>query len=237
MQVESPVKTRLKSLITQLRDVERKEQTEPVWEIPSYAIEVRLRYSRVCSLARDKEIVDLCCGTGWGSYDLAKFAKTVIAIDRRPACIEYARLKHQRPNISFQEMDALNLILGSDICDLVVANEAIEHFSKEEASILLNGIKKILRPGGILFGTTLVVLRELTRRFEEINIWHKHVYYREELRDLLQKWFRNVKIGKVVAYSSGIDEYFICSDGSIPEVLESPICFQTSKRDRLYQTA
>lgn len=189
-----------------------REQNEPSWENLVYASVMRLRCKRAVDLAKNKVVLDLCCGTGWCSFELSKVAKTVVGIDRNPVCIEYAKLKYQRPNIIFLVRDALNFHLKGPY-DLVVMCETLEHFFAEEGPRLMEQIKKILKTEGIVYGTTPIAPPDKVTLFESWNIWHRHIYTRRELQKFLQNWFSDVVIKKIAPQGTpDFYEYFICQE-------------------------
>ncbi|MCL2420991.1 MAG: methyltransferase domain-containing protein [Defluviitaleaceae bacterium] len=93
----------------------------------------------------DQSILDLGCGTGELTYELAKKAGTVIGIDSSQSMIQKAKATY--PQIEFHVMDACKLIWQNHF-DVVFSN-AVFHWIPDQASLLGN-IHRVLKTGGRL---------------------------------------------------------------------------------------
>jgi len=71
-------------------------------------------------------VADLACGTGYGSFILAKAGHTVIAVDAEPEAIAYAQEHYAHRNIRHSCARAEDLDLSEKL-DAVVSFETIEH--------------------------------------------------------------------------------------------------------------
>ena len=90
-------------------------------------------------------VLDLGCGTGVLTNDIAGFAREVIGIDSSPAMIEQAKAAY--PGLEFHIMDACSLT-WVDYFDAVFSN-AVFHFIKAQDA-LIDGIYKALTKNGVL---------------------------------------------------------------------------------------
>ncbi|HEY1869765.1 MAG TPA: class I SAM-dependent methyltransferase, partial [Chitinophagaceae bacterium] len=59
------------------------------------------RYHHVLELAKDKIVLDIACGEGYGTAILAEKAKKVYGVDIDKICIEHAKQKYQNNNLEF----------------------------------------------------------------------------------------------------------------------------------------
>ena len=91
------------------------------------------------------KVLDLGCGTGVLTNDIAGFAEEVIGIDSSPAMIEKAKSSY--PNVKFILMDACSL-QWENYFDAVFSN-AVFHFIQKQ-DILLESIHRALKPNGVL---------------------------------------------------------------------------------------
>lgn len=208
---------RLKELENILRNKENREQSQPEWEDYDWASVMISRCRRAMELAQNKAVLDLCCGTGWCSWQLAKVAKKVVGIDQNKIAIEYARIKYEKANILFLRMDALKLELCLNFCgkfDLVVMCEVLEHFPKEKGILLLKQVAKVLKSGGMIFGTTGLAEPEKVAQLMKENPAHRHIYSSEELSKLLKGWFGMTVVQRVYV---GYFDSFLC--GALKEEL------------------
>lgn len=100
---------------------------------------------------RPAAILDYGCGDGLMTSYLKRFfpAAAVSGIDPSLRSIELARRRH--PGIGFECVQSLELPLVSAAYDLVVASGVIHHIPLAEHRRALNGIFRVLKPGGWFF--------------------------------------------------------------------------------------
>ena len=94
---------------------------------------------------RDQSILDLGCGTGTLTAQLARLTDKVVGIDSSENMIEKA--KSQFPELTFMVGDALNLPFENEF-DVVFSN-AVFHWISDHDTLLKN-IHKVLKPQGLL---------------------------------------------------------------------------------------
>jgi ubiquinone/menaquinone biosynthesis C-methylase UbiE len=198
------------------------------------------RYQAVGELARGKTVLDIACGSGYGSRLLADAAARVIGVDVSPEAIDYARSKFANPKVEFVVGSATAIPLDDDSVDLVVTYETIEHIDDYRA--FMAEIRRVLKPGGLAIVSTPNDLE-----YEEGNHFHLHEFERDELLALVGDYFEYVDdyyqaTWKYVALDrmSGMDAaqterptvnlarlspeqmryfFFLCSDRPITEVI------------------
>jgi SAM-dependent methyltransferase len=108
---------------------------------------------------KEASILDIGCGTGRHSLELAKRGYTVTGIDLSPSMIEKAKVLAQKENlkIDFQVRDArdFNFMESFDLA-IMLCEGAFPLMESDEMnySILLNACNS-LKPGGKLIQTTL----------------------------------------------------------------------------------
>jgi trans-aconitate 2-methyltransferase len=90
-----------------------------------------------------ERILDLGCGTGHLTAQIAAVGAVVVGIDSSPAMIETARTTY--PQLRFETADARNFDLGMSF-DAVFSN-AVLHWIKEPDSVI-SRIGRALKPGG-----------------------------------------------------------------------------------------
>lgn len=103
-------------------------------------------------------VLDIACGTGYGSKIMAKSKKEeineIIAVDIDEETLKYARHNHYHPHVKYVKADAADEKLPDDLglFDVITSFETIEHLENEEA--FLDNLFKMLKPGGILILST-----------------------------------------------------------------------------------
>lgn len=165
---------------------ERMDPTVPIFD-PGRADFHLDRYIFASSYGRDCRVVDLACGTGYGSEHLKKAgAKFVTGIDICPEAIQYASSQHGGDGLRFIAASGEATGLEDACCDLVVSFETIEHVPDDQA--LLREFARILKPGGRLVCSTP-------------NLWplaiaphHVREYDRQDFLNALQPHFEVLEL-------------------------------------------
>ncbi|WP_314686405.1 methyltransferase domain-containing protein [uncultured Bifidobacterium sp.] len=90
-------------------------------------------------------LLDLGCGTGTLTAELARRIPHVVGVDASTSMIDRARREH--PGVEFHVADALDLPYDGDF-DVVFSN-AVFHWIHDHGTLLAN-VRRTLRPGGRL---------------------------------------------------------------------------------------
>jgi trans-aconitate methyltransferase len=90
-----------------------------------------------------ERILDLGCGTGHLTSEIAAKGARVVGVDRSPEMIAEAR--KQYPSLKFEVADARRLAFNSEF-DAVLSNAALHWIP--DAEQVVQGISKALKPGG-----------------------------------------------------------------------------------------
>jgi SAM-dependent methyltransferase len=147
------------------------------------------RYQFAESWCRDKVVLDLACGVGYGTERLARIAARAVGVDADPEAIAYARSRYARPNVEFAVMDAASLELESESFDVVCAFEAIEHLADPETA--LAEVRRVLKPTGSLLVSTPHARRTT---YEPKNPWHRVEYSLADFELLLGAHFETTEL-------------------------------------------
>lgn len=94
-----------------------------------------------------QRILDLGCGTGTLSAELADHAAAVLGVDSSPDMVARATALHHAPNLRFEVCDALDLPYAGE-WDVVFSN-AVFHWIGDHDRLLAN-VRRALKPGGLL---------------------------------------------------------------------------------------
>lgn len=131
------------------------------------------------------KVLDVACGTGYGSSLLAQKGK-VVGIDINRDAIKYAKRKYRR--VSFLVADAQKLPFKDGEFDLAVSFEFIEHIKKPEK--LLHEVKRVLKRKGTF------ILSTPNKKFPKIveSPYHEKEYTYQELKKLLEEHFKKVTL-------------------------------------------
>lgn len=116
-------------------------------------------YDTICerirpSLTREMNVLELACGSGQLSFRLAGRVRLWEATDFSENMIVEARKKPRSSRLHFSVQDATALLYAPDSFDAVVISNALHIMPHPE--LALAEIKRVLKPGGILYAPTFV---------------------------------------------------------------------------------
>jgi SAM-dependent methyltransferase len=161
------------------------------------------RYAYAATLVKDKRVLDLASGEGYGSSILADVALSVVGVDIDEAAVRHASATYRRDNLEFVTGSITCVpIPGNHSFDAAVCFEAIEHIEDQEK--LLVEVKRLLKPDGVFIVSTpnKVVYHDES---EHENPFHVKELYFEEFQQLLGRHFKNVRfLGQRIHPSSSI---------------------------------
>ena len=144
-------------------------------------------------LSPESVVLDMACGSGFGTQKLAQHVLRVIGIDNDTDAVCHVDASNQKPNVSFLEGDVLNVEMPSNSFDAIVAFEIIEHV---DAIHLLEEAQRLLRSGGIL------ILSTPQNSLGHIPAVPEHVmeYSLAEITEIVSKKFN---INKIIGIKQG----------------------------------
>jgi len=167
---------------------------------------------------QDKVTLDLGCGWGTSSINLAKYSKKLYAIDISEMSIKGARENfrfNSKKKINLKKMDAEKLRFKKNFFDYVYSWGVIHHSANPEK--IFTNIYKVLKKGGKSFimiynkhslryyclGLYFLIAKlkilagynlDTVQKFFTDGFYHKH-YTKKEITNILSKiGFKNIKI-------------------------------------------
>lgn len=143
------------------------------------------RYSQTLPLVKDKTILDIACGSGYGTKILSSSAKKVYGVDVSRDAIEYAKQRYGGKNIDYLVGSGERIPLQDGSVDVVVTYETIEHI--ENYKKFLKELKRVLKKDGIA-----VISTPNDLEYAEGNHHHIHQFKYNELFSLLKKDFKYI---------------------------------------------
>lgn len=185
---------------------ERAYPTDEKYRNSDNYIAFKERHELAQKLVSGLRVLDTCCGTAYGTYHyIYSFAASVYGAD-----YSLDALKHYdfyQNGLPLVQMDVVQLAFPQNAFDVVLALESIEHFSKDAGQQYIAEISRVLRPGGILFGSTpLCADKCLLPVLQAGNEFHPYPYTRHSLNYVLNKYFDRVNIFEIYNETS---PYFI----------------------------
>lgn len=144
-----------------------------------------VRYKAAQNIVKGKTVLDVACGSGYGTKLLAKTSKNVIGIDIDKDTIEFAKKNYGAKNIDYLVGDCTDMPLEDASFDAVVTFETIEHI--KDYNKFIKEIKRVLKPDGLVIISTPNSLE-----FTPGNHFHLHEFKYQELIDILKQDFNNI---------------------------------------------
>lgn len=100
------------------------------------------------SLHRHDLAVDVGCGSGQLAVSLSPHFQKVLALDKSPAQLSFAR---RRPNVCYELSDAIHIPAEHDSVDVVTAAQCYHWFLADNTDAeFLQEVHRVLRPDGLL---------------------------------------------------------------------------------------
>ncbi|MGA1839391.1 MAG: glycosyltransferase [bacterium] len=159
----------------------------PEWE--HLYFEHLYRYIFAKEFIKDKVVLDVACGTGYGTEFLNENkAKIVVGADICFETITYAKNFFFNP--LYLQTDAVQLPFRDNVFDVVVSFETIEHLIEYEN--FLKEIKRILKKSGIFIVSTPNKSNYQAIGSDGKNPFHFKEFYLDEFNSLLKKYFYNI---------------------------------------------
>ncbi len=145
-------------------------------------------------------VLELGCGTGSFTRELARSGADIIAIDVSPELLKIATANTAARNVQYQMQNAYALTYPEAAFDSVVGSSVLHHLELEAA---LRDMHRVLKPGGTIYFTEPNMLNPQIAAQKNIP-WLKRklgdspdetAFFRWQLRRLLERvGYRNVQI-------------------------------------------
>ena len=140
------------------------------------------RYLFSRGFCRDRDVLDVASGEGYGAAHLAQVARHVVGVEYAGPTVGNAARNFPRGNLCFVQADARSLPVGNASIDVVTSFETIEHFDRQEDFVA--EVRRVLRTDGCFIVSTPD--RDVYSPPGAVpNPFHVHEIDRSELLDLL----------------------------------------------------
>ncbi|MFO0321506.1 MAG: class I SAM-dependent methyltransferase [Bacteroidota bacterium] len=137
------------------------------------------------------KILDIACGSGFGSQYLAKFGHQVIGGDLSKDTILDCKNKYNLANLSFQEIDGTKIPYENHFFDIVISFETIEHTTQYKK--MLEEFKRVVKDDGTIILSTPNFLINSPGGVI-INKYHTQEWIYEDFLKILRDSFSNVTL-------------------------------------------
>lgn len=139
---------------------------------------------------REKRILDVGCGTGYGTSHLAESASIAVGVDLSRQAIRHARRHYRDRRVQFLRMNAESLAFADRSFDFVISTENFEHLTNHRAN--LREMSRVLADDGML----LLATPNMEMLLDVNNPYHTHEFSYEELSQIVQEFFEDCQISE-----------------------------------------
>ena len=160
-------------------------------------------------LTKDMSVLQLCCGEGQLTLPLCGAAALWEATDPSEALIARARRIPHSDRLRFTVMDAECMPYEHSTFDAVVAYDALQSMQRPEPA--LREIRRVLRPGGILFAPTFMY------GGRKLDLHARMTAFTS--RRIRQRWTPSEFLGLIRRYGFSVEKAVLLPDES------APICY------------
>jgi len=133
-------------------------------------------------------VLDLSCGTGYGSDYLGATAGRIVGIDCALDVVAKSRTDYPRSNVAFLAMDACALAFREASFDCIVSQDTIEHVQDDRRFV--SELTRVLKPNGVL---VIFTPHGKGRDIPPMDPYHVREYTLDEFRALLQPHFSTIR--------------------------------------------
>lgn len=158
------------------------------------------------------KILDIGCGTGAATWYLAREGFSAYGIDGSTTAIKIAkhRFEVEELNGYFEVGDFTKLNYPDNFFDCVVDIVALQHNQIKDVKIILNEIKRVLKPNGKIFS---IMANTKTIIDEPYQRGYTHYFSRREVRKLFLE-YKNLRVEKNERTDNKdlISHYIVCAE-------------------------
>ena len=140
------------------------------------------RYNFGKKFTEGKIVLDVPCGSGWGTSFIDNSQETY-GIDISHDAIQYA---HSHFKGIFFESSMCKMPFENDKFDVALCFEGIEHITKEDGILFINEIKRVVKKDGVIVGSVPILDKNGGNTG---NPYHLFEYPEKYLRILLESNF------------------------------------------------
>ncbi|RCW47279.1 GT2 family glycosyltransferase [Halopolyspora algeriensis] len=184
------------------------------------------RYAMAARFVRNKRVLDLASGEGYGASMLAAEAADVVGVDIDTDAVEHAEHHYGGRNLSFRTGSITDpeLLAESGPFDVIVCFEAIEHVADHAAVLRL--VRARLAGGGLFLVSTPDTTMYHDRQGNE-NPFHIKELAAPQFESLLEEFFRHVAMLK---QNVAVGSLMTPADPGDPDTAIDGVRLQTLRR-------
>jgi SAM-dependent methyltransferase len=163
-------------------------------------------YDYILAYVTGKHVLDLGCGTGYGTARIAGKCASICGVDISDEAITYATQKYHAPNLTYRtirKIEDKRLPFADATFDVIISFQVIEHISDTET--FLDEVCRLLKPSGLVIVATPDRSTRLLPAQRPWNRYHVTEYSDSSLVKLLSSRFPEPKLLRMSGRKAVID--------------------------------
>lgn len=165
------------------------ERYVPDTLLPIIACEHWHRYLYATEMVKNKKVLDIASGEGFGTHVLSEHANSVVGVDISEEAVRHASKKYKKQNLKFKKGSVTEIPVEDSVFDVAVSFETIEHITEQEQEKFMQELKRVLKPEGVFIVSTPNKLL-YTDIPQHKNEFHIKEFYLEEFSIFIRKYFK-----------------------------------------------
>jgi hypothetical protein len=143
------------------------------------------------ALGADSSLLDVCCGNGVITRELAVACRNIVAVDFSEALVGIACRYNGAPNLTYRVMNALELETAhlDDSFDRFSMYAALQHFQSDDLDKLLRGVMAHATSSFLFLVGGILDLRRKSAFLDTPEKRSAYEAYRKEGKDRLGTWW------------------------------------------------
>lgn len=144
------------------------------------------RYAIAQNSAKDKVVLDIASGEGYGSFLLSKTAQQVYGVDIDQSSVNHANKKYVKNNLQYLQGSTDNIPLQDNSVDIVFSFETLEHHDRHDK--MMQEISRVLKQDGCLYISSPE--KSIYKQRDPNNPFHILELTFKEFEELINKYFK-----------------------------------------------
>lgn len=130
----------------------RAPEYDTVYDKPERQQELADLRARVSAFGEGRRVIEVACGTGYWTLELARTARSVLATDATEQVLVLARARRLEPDVvSFAQADAFHLEAAAGEFDAALAGFWWSHVARRDRTRFLVGLhRRLSRPARVM---------------------------------------------------------------------------------------
>lgn len=163
--------------------------------------EIVSRISEHLELQKDDILLELCCGNGVVTVELAKKCKEVIAVDFSEPLLAVANRVHSSENITYQKLNILqlNTLVNTrkKYFNKILLHTGLQYFKTKQLQNILENIIQLSSESRLILFTNIP---DKSKKWKFLDTYKRklfHIYYKISGQDRIGTWWDKQSIEKI----------------------------------------